>query len=781
MRAPQRFKISTALKDIIGRDLITNDFVAIFELVKNSFDAHATRVDLIFDNDRIWIIDDGKGMTRGDVVDKWLFVAYSAKKSGEEDRDLPSDYRDRISQRRGYAGNKGIGRFSCDRLGTKLHLYTKPVARKDGVERLIVDWLSFERDAKEEFASVEINLSRIASFPDFPGSLKALAHGTVLEIGGLRSPWPRDKLLRLKDYLAKLVNPFGSREDMSIAVHVPRELAEDRSTRGAKVNGKVGNDIVDVLETKTTKISVEMQEGGLTRSQLTDRGRLIYSIEEQSPYEALYPARIKFELFFLNRSAKATFTRAMGVESVNFGNVFLFLNGFRVFPIGEADDDTFGLDKRKGQGFARYLGTRDILGRIDVDAPIGFLRETSSRDAGLIDDSAAQALKEALIRLVLTRLEKYVVDVTWADRLDTDRSDTSGLTSDSARARIVEVVRLLVGSKRVTLLDYDRRLVDTISERASEFERTMQGLALVASKTGDRRLLDRIEQSRKRYEALRKAEQEAREKAEAEAKARAEAEAVAEEALERADQAEYRLEEEKKRSSLLASLQDRDSETLTLLHHQAVIYATAIQDIVANNLLAINQGAPPSIEEIAADLEQISFQNSRIMAVTRFATQANFRMNADKTTADIVQYIDEYIERISTLFEGKDFASCSVNGQEFETTFRPIDIAIVVDNLISNAKRAKASFVKFEFRNAKGEGVELVVTDDGRGFDTRKVDTSRLFEKGYSSTDGSGLGLYHVTQVLNEMGGAIRVLENGERAGASFLIHIGKPKARSRR
>ena len=37
------FRISSHLKDIIGRDLVTNEYVAIFELVKNSFDASANR------------------------------------------------------------------------------------------------------------------------------------------------------------------------------------------------------------------------------------------------------------------------------------------------------------------------------------------------------------------------------------------------------------------------------------------------------------------------------------------------------------------------------------------------------------------------------------------------------------------------------------------------------------------------------------------------------------------------------------------------------------------
>ena len=43
--AKRKFRVSAELKNIIGRDLITDDFVAIFELVKNSFDARAPRVD----------------------------------------------------------------------------------------------------------------------------------------------------------------------------------------------------------------------------------------------------------------------------------------------------------------------------------------------------------------------------------------------------------------------------------------------------------------------------------------------------------------------------------------------------------------------------------------------------------------------------------------------------------------------------------------------------------------------------------------------------------------
>lgn len=106
------FKISSGLKNIIGRELITDKIIAIFELVKNSYDAGAKRVDISFndiysDNASIMISDDGIGMSKNDIVNKWLFVAYSEKKSVRN-----NSYIDSINEKRTYAGAKGIGRFS---------------------------------------------------------------------------------------------------------------------------------------------------------------------------------------------------------------------------------------------------------------------------------------------------------------------------------------------------------------------------------------------------------------------------------------------------------------------------------------------------------------------------------------------------------------------------------------------------------------------------------------------------------------------------------------------
>ena len=65
-----QFKISSALKDLVGKDLIINDNVAIFELVKNAYDAYAKKVLIEFYDDKIIIADNGKGMSLNDIKNK---------------------------------------------------------------------------------------------------------------------------------------------------------------------------------------------------------------------------------------------------------------------------------------------------------------------------------------------------------------------------------------------------------------------------------------------------------------------------------------------------------------------------------------------------------------------------------------------------------------------------------------------------------------------------------------------------------------------------------------
>ena len=103
--------------------------------------------------------------------------------------------------------------------------------------------------------------------------------------------------------------------------------------------------------------------------------------------------------------------------------------------------------------------------------------------------------------------------------------------------------------------------------------------------------------------------------------------------------------------------------------------------------------------------------------------------------------------------------------------FNPIDASIIVDNLISNAKRAQASSINFELSKLDKNGLLMRVSDNGRGI-SRGTNKARIFEMGYTTTNGSGLGLYHVRQVLGEMGGTIELDEDADAKGAAFVVKL---------
>ena len=261
------FKTNVQIKSIIGKDLINDDNIAILELVKNSFDADAKRVDISFCNlknnddkegnnehpfsektSRIIIRDDGVGMDLSDIDDKWLNIAYSEKKSNSR------QYNRRM------AGAKGVGRFSCDRLGQFLNLYT----RKKGKECFLlkIDWSKFEiDDQKKEIQSVDIEYETLNDIDLEKKGLASFKQGVILEIVRLRSNWVRfddekwntDKLAELKKYLEKLINPNQAFEknDFGIYLNAPEFVSENNSkSQNEKFIGKVENTIFNLRTLK---------------------------------------------------------------------------------------------------------------------------------------------------------------------------------------------------------------------------------------------------------------------------------------------------------------------------------------------------------------------------------------------------------------------------------------------------------------------------------------------------------------------------------------------------
>ncbi|MCJ0741843.1 ATP-binding protein [Pedobacter montanisoli] len=809
-----KFKISSQLKNIIGKELITDDYIAIFELVKNSYDAHAKKVKVIFEEDKIIIQDDGKGMDIDDIHNKWLFVAYSAKKEGIEDKEFEdktdNSYRDKLIPKRSFAGAKGIGRFSADRLGARLNLITRKITETSPYWNLTFNWDDFEQDAEDEFVNIEVDhsSSENTSYENFD-------HGLILEITNLRSIWPREKLLNLKWSLEKLINPFSNLDnqdnDKTFQIEIISEEQKPLDNQIKKqndfslrdlVNGLVSNFIFETLNIKTTQIQTGVEDNKIITT-LYDRGNLIYKIEEENPYYYV-PESSRIQLFYLNRSAKNNFTRLMGIEAVNFGSVFLFNNGFRVFPMGEPGDDPFGIDKRKAQGHARFLGTRELIGSIEVWGQSEHFQETSSRDGGLIETPGTQQLFDFFLD-TLKKLEKYVQPILWQIKKRTGNENEE--IDLNAKADIIDFVANLAGNKTIKLLEYSKEFLNILENKTTDTPpEVFSNLKKIATELNDETFINEIDESeleyvrikrekeeeiRKRLEAERLAQEEREKRLLAEKKLKEEGDKRKEEEYKRLKAEEEAREERAKRTAeeqrrrqresqvrFLESISSLDVEDVLNLNHQIGIDSNAIEQHIVNFKRKLDNGKVISNDDIQLFLDKITFANKKILAVTKFSTRQNFMAAARIIEDDLISFLKNYLLNIYKFHLGKDLDLKVVDeiNNPFRISFKPIEITIIVDNLISNSKRKNAKSVIFTFRLNSEKDLEVCYTDDGDGLDKELENSELIFEKGITTTRGSGLGLFHVRKIMNELKGSVTLDKayQPENTGIQFILTFPK-------
>lgn len=768
-----QFKVSSELKNILGRDLITSPNIAVLELVKNSYDAHATKVEISFGEDTLIIADNGKGMSLDDLKNKWLFVAYSAKSDGTED----TSYRGSLI--RHFAGAKGIGRLSCDRLARYLKLETK--SAYGCPETLNVDWKAFENNQHKEFDKVSVLHETMDSVPSFPNNKET---GTILTFSKLRTPWRRNDILALKKSLEKMINPFSEVDDFEIELIAPKEREADHESQDHEtVNGVIKNTIADVLKIKTTQIEARLTKDVLTTT-LTDRGVVMYEIEEPNKFKFLTHASTG--LFYMNRAAKVNFSKKMGIQPVSYGNIFLFRNGFRILPYGEFDDDSWGLNRRAQQGYNRFLGTRDLFGRVDVETDnVNDFKEVSSRDGGLIETPAYNELL-AFVSKTHRRLERYVVGVLWGEGFlkrdyfrqtsmaETIRKQLQEAEKDSespdhiyknigSRVDFLQLVKSLANEDNVTVKYYDSTLANIVSDVSAT--EVLQGqffddVRKIAEKTNDSDLLEQIsafeiqlDELKKQKESAEKKVEEARVSAEKERKKR-----IEEENRRRA--AEEEVESRKKQNLFLQSIGTLDKGRIIKFHHDIRLHALTIQNALSNISKQIISDKP-DYEKIKKNVGLISRANDRIISISQFATKANFNSTGDTIEADVVSFIRDYLTEVLPSFYGGDIKLiCESNDCSKILKFKPIEVGLIIDNLLSNSLKAEAKTFLVTFSNRRGTLI-IEVCDDGNGLSSKISNPSDIFEMGITTTNGSGLGLYNAAQfVQKELHGTIEVVSD---------------------
>jgi signal transduction histidine kinase len=784
------FKISSALKNIIGKDLIVDDFVAIFELVKNSFDANSNNVEVTFRDleigkGNIVIQDDGKGMDLDDIDNKWLFVAYSAKKEGTE------DYRDEIKSGRIHAGAKGIGRFSCDRLGSKLVIYSRRNP-SDKYAKLTINWVNFEENMRQNFDNINVDFQLVETCP------YVLSVGTVLEINDLRANWDSEKLIKLRQSLEKLINPAQNNNDaFAISLNVPELLEQDKIKKEVGkdhevVNGPIKNFLFEKLDLKTTRIEVIIDnDGSNIITKLFDRGIFIYKLTENNTFITNDKKinNISINLFSLNQVTKTTFTKHMGVRPVNFGSVFVYKNGFRILPIGEIGrGDVFGLDNRKQQGQMRYFGTRDLFGRVEINGINEELKEASSRDGGLERNETFETLTSLFKEKALKRLERYAIDVVKFGNVD--NIDVNELKNSITQDEALSFIEALTKSEDIIDISYNPEIFDIVSDSSQKSLKTiLKNLSRIAVQSNNPELNQEVKKIKSRLSDFEKLAFDSDLEAETERKAREAAEKVARVEAEKAKQeaekallaelraksAEEKAEEVTKESMFLRSMVNSDLDNVVALHHHIGIAAGTIENYVRNVSNKIRSGKPVSTETFLHVLDEISYVTRQIKATTNFATKANFNLEAELIKENLYAYIQEYVLNICSGLVKIDgdfrkniqFTWATEHDLEFVVEFRPLEIAMVLDTLINNAVKAKAKEITFEAALIN-DVLEILIVDDGKGI--KKDIHNKIFDMGFTTTKGSGLGLHHAKNIMSKNNDSIELLDTEDNKAKFLLI-----------
>jgi len=749
-----QFKISSELKNIIGKELITDDFIAIFELVKNSYDANAKRVDIIFrcikngnEPGQILITDDGDGMSRADLEDRWLVVGHSWKKEQEKELEK-KDFRDKVGERRIFAGAKGIGRFSCDRLGRLLRLYTKK-EDEPFIHSLEMDWSKFEEDPSKEFQEIDVYYEKHnkIGIEVHQGDFKK---GTILEISSLRSGWDWDRLIKLKRHLQRLINPTQVSEEQEFKIYLTAEDFVEEDTKyeedHSKVNGIIRNFLFEKLGIRTTLINCTIDEKGEEIfTELIDKGKFIFKIKEKNVFPSLQNIRIT--LFYLNPTAKATFTRTMGIQPVRYGSVFFYKNGIKINPLGDEGDDWLGLDRRKTQGTRRFLGNRDVMGRIEVSGSQPYFREVSSRDGGVIKTPEIGLLKDLFKEKALRRLERYVVEgINW----DSERKpkDPEEIKADS-----LKIINRLVGQvdDEKKEVSFNKNLLQLYEEK--QIEKTPELIKNIAALRDYVKSKEERDYIDKQIRAVRSAFRTLQTK-------------------------KKELEEELKlaesQNVFLRSITDEEKEDIIGLQHHIKIAA----GIIEGHLLGLkdkiqNLKSTPK-EYLIGIIDNVLQQTHVISTIVLYVTRASFDVMTDTIEKDLVQFIKQYVENVYSEYYEDDlkFRRISVKMEEpfmFLCKFSPLDIMVIVDNLINNSIKAMATLIEIKIRKASENSIEVRIKDNGKVIQAK--DISKIFEFGYSTTGGSGIGLYHVKKIVNKNNWSISVNKD-LREGAEFILRV---------
>lgn len=422
------FRMHPRVFSALGADLVTNDIVAVIELVKNSYDAGARRVDIIFTSKNeelgletrddeaeeelgLEIRDDGSGMARNTIADVWCVVATPFRCEKE------NKYAGRGKRKRRVSGEKGLGRLSAARLGSRLEMLTK--VANGPCWKVVVDWKHLEdATALDQCGALIQPFTEPSPFGE---------HGTSLCIPKLNRVWEDNEIEELDAQLSRLLSPFGVGADFEIwmkrpggkvsatkisppeflqyppysiagtideegvvkCTYVHRSTDEESS---AKINRDLWERVVELRKREREKSS-----RSATRTVSTE-----HPIKPQAgsfTFEIRAWDIDKNSLDELQKQHGVTRSKARAAIK-SFRGISVYRDNILVLPKSPTATDWLGLDLRRVSRIGTRLSTSQIVGYVSISAEGNAeISDTSDRER-IVDNQASQDFKDLLHQII---------------------------------------------------------------------------------------------------------------------------------------------------------------------------------------------------------------------------------------------------------------------------------------------------------------------------------------------------------------------------------------------
>ena len=482
---PLQFRPRARLLQLLGDELIGNPRLAVFELVKNSYDADANSATVRFALDKmgrassLTVEDDGEGMAYETIRDVWLSPGhdYRAKQRAKRQRS-PNHGRLPL-------GEKGLGRFAVHKLGDHIKLVTRA---RDADECVVdIDWDALI--AKPFLSDAPVTVTRRP-----PEVFQGEKTGTKVIITRLRQPvWTRGDVRRLYRQITSIASPFSGPSGFDTILDVPGcehwisdipDVSQILSRSFWVFRFSLDSGRLDwsykfrgfrSLKLEGRELSGEGDT--LLLPSLSGDDRMTKKVTaNQDTTDDIGPITGEFYVYDRDREVLRRQAETQLLESYldENGGIRVYRDGIRVYNYGERGDDWLGLDLRRVNAPTRRLSRNIILGAVHLSLEASTALVEKTNREGFVENDAQSRLRQ----VVLGALGKF------ENERQIDKDHIRSLTAkapDPETAGIQQPLAELRGAldQRQLLGDFEPYL-----QRIEQDYRDMQSTLLTAGMSG---------------------------------------------------------------------------------------------------------------------------------------------------------------------------------------------------------------------------------------------------------------------------------------------------------